>query len=180
MLSLINARCSDENHHRCENFFDGEDDLDMIEHEHELRAPESDDEWRALHDIRRKVLFENRGKFETYIENHPDDFKAGHHPLVLLYKGVVIGAVRVEVSGRVAWFRRVAIRDDLQRMGHGRVLLRLAEEFAKVEGCEEVRSNAAVEAVGFYERCGYQRDVSESSAPNSVRVRKSLHLSLHG
>ena len=146
----------------------------MIETEHELVAPRSNEEWRALHDIRRKVLFENRGKFDTYIENHPDDFKAGHHPLLLLYKGEAIGVVRVEVSGTVAWFRRIAIREDLQRKGHGRILLRLAEEFAKAEGCDEVLSNAAVEAVGFYERCGYERDVSESSPPNSVRVRKSL------
>lgn len=142
--------------------------------EHELRAPESGEEWRALHDIRRKVLFENRGKFGTYIENHPDDFKAGHYPLVLIYRKEVIGVVRVEVNETVAWLRRVAIREDLQRRGHGRVLLRLAEAFAKAEGCDQVVSNAAVEAVSFYERCGYAPDVSESSPPNSVRVRKSL------
>ena len=141
--------------------------------EHQLRAPVNDEEWRALHDIRRKVLFENRGKFDTYIENHPDDFKAGHYPLVLVYKDGVIGVVRVEVNGAVAWLRRVAIREDFQRLGHGRVLLQLAEAFAKSHGCDEVRSNAAVEAVGFYERCGYARDLSEPAPANSVRMRKS-------
>ena len=146
----------------------------MIENEHELRPPGSDDEWLAFHAIRRKVLFENRGKRESYIENHPDDFKAGHHPLILLYKGDVIGVIRVEVTETVAWFRRVAIREDLQRLGHGRVLLRLAEGFAKTKGCSEVRSNAAVEAVGFYERCGYSRDLSGPAPSNSVRVYKSL------
>jgi GNAT superfamily N-acetyltransferase len=142
--------------------------------EHELRAPVNDEEWRALHDIRRKVLFENRGKFDTYIENHPDDFKAGHYPLVLVYKDLVIGVVRVEVNGAVAWLRRVAIREDSQRLGHGRVLLQLAETFAKSQGCDELRSNAAVEAVEFYERCGYARDLSEPAPANSVRMRKSL------
>src|SRR5688572_15755468 len=107
----------------------------MIEFQHELRPPASDVEWQALHSIRRKVLFENRGKLETYIENHPDDFKSGHHPLVLLYRGEVIGVVRVEACEKVAWFRRIAIREDLQRLGHGRVLLRLAEAFAKSRGC---------------------------------------------
>jgi N-acetylglutamate synthase-like GNAT family acetyltransferase len=145
----------------------------MMITEHELRAPVSDEEWRALHHIRRKVLFENRGKFDTYIENHPDDFKAGHHPLVLVYKDVVIGVVRVEINEGVAWLRRVAIREDLQRMGHGRVLLQLAEAFAKEQGCHEVRSNAAVEAVAFYERCGYVRDVAEPAPVNSVRMHKS-------
>jgi N-acetylglutamate synthase-like GNAT family acetyltransferase len=142
--------------------------------EYQLRAPVSKEEWRALHDIRRKVLFENRGKFDTYIENHPDDFKTGHHPLVLVYQDVVIGVVRVEVDGTVAWLRRVAIREDLQRQGHGRVLLQLAEAFAKAQGCDEVRSNAAIEAVSFYERCGYTRDLSESAPVNSVRMHKSL------
>jgi GNAT superfamily N-acetyltransferase len=146
----------------------------MIESEHELRAPCSDEEWLAFHSIRRKVLFENRGKSESYIENHPDDFKTGHYPLILLYRGVVVGVIRVEVCEMVAWFRRVAIREDLQRLGHGRVLLRLAEAFAKAEGCNEVRSNAAVEAVGYYERCGYAHDLVTPAPPNSVRMWKSL------
>lgn len=146
----------------------------MIEFQHDLRTPRSDEEWRAFHAIRRKVLFENRGKTETYIENHPDDSKPGNHPLLLLYRGEIIGVLRIDVSGNVAWLRRVAIRDDLQRLGHGRVLLRLAEAFAKGEGCDEMRSNAAVEAVGFYERCGYTRDASAQSPVNSVRVWKSL------
>ena len=146
----------------------------MIKREYQLRRPDNDDEWRAFHDIRRKVLFENRGKVDAYLENHPDDSKTGNHPLVLIYKGDVIGVIRIDISANVAWLRRVAIREDLQRVGHGRVLLRLVEAFAKVEGCNEVRSNAAVEAVGFYERCGYARDLSVSAPINSVRVWKSL------
>jgi GNAT superfamily N-acetyltransferase len=146
----------------------------MIEFQHELKTPQSDEEWRVFHAIRRKVLFENRGKTEAYIENHPDDLKPGNHPLVLVYRGDVIGVLRIDVHGSVAWLRRVAIREDLQRAGHGRILLRLAEHFAKTEGCDEMRSNAAVEAVGFYERCGYARDVSAEPPVNSVGVRKSL------
>lgn len=148
--------------------------MNKSEPEHQLRAAATDEEWRAFHTIRRKVLFENRGKRESYIENHPDDLKPGNHPLVLLQAGVVVGVIRVDVSETLAWFRRVAIRDDLQRMGHGRVLLLRAEAFAKAQGCTEVRSNAAVEAVGFYERCGYARDPSADAPTNAVLVRKSL------
>src|SRR5262245_11736040 len=107
----------------------------MIEFEHELRAPCNDEEWRAFHDIRRNVLFENRGKLETYNENHPDDSKPGNHPLILLNHGVVVGVVRLDICEKVAWLRRVAIREDLQRLGHGRVLVRLVEAFADAEGC---------------------------------------------
>jgi GNAT superfamily N-acetyltransferase len=145
----------------------------MAKVEYELRAPRSSNEWRTFHEIRRKVLFENRGKVDAYIENHPDDSKAGNHPLILIYKGDIIGVIRIDISESVAWLRRVAIREDLQRLGHGRVLLRLAEAFARAEGCTEVRSNAAVEAVRFYERCGYVRDPAVAPV-NSVRVWKSL------
>ena len=145
----------------------------MLESEHQLRAPETDEEWAAFHAIRRKVLFENRGK-DDYIENHPDDFKTDNHPLILLYKGDVIGVVRIDVCESEAWLRRLAIREDLQRQGHGRVLLQLAESFAMTGNCSEVRTNAAVEAVGFYECCGYARDTEKLSPVNSVSMRKSL------
>ena len=146
----------------------------MIEFEHELRSPANDEEWRAFHEIRRKVLFEGRGKLEAYVENHPDDSKPGNHPLVLLHRGTVIGVIRIDISGPVAWLRRVAIHEDLQRLGHGRVLVRLAEAFARSKGCDQTRCNAAVEAIGFYERCGYAPDSSVSAPLNSVTMWKSL------
>jgi GNAT superfamily N-acetyltransferase len=146
----------------------------MSEREHELRAPVTDAEWHAFHAIRRRVLFENRGKGESYVENHPEDSKPGNHPLVLIYNGDIVGVLRLDVSETVAWLRRVAVREDLQRQGHGRILLRVAEVFAKEHGCDEVRTNAAVEAVGFYERCGYARDLNASSPPNSVRMWKRI------
>lgn len=146
----------------------------MIKLQHELRPPADEKEWDVFHTIRRKVLFENRGKVERYNENHPDDSKPGNHPLVLLYQGEIIGVMRLDVSGSFAWLRRVAIKEDLQRLGHGRMLLQLAEAFAKEEGCSEIRTNAAVEAVGFYERCGYLRAPDEPAPENSVRLRKGL------
>ena len=133
------------------------------------------DEWLAFHAIRRRVLFESRGKSEIYIENHPDDLKSGNHPLILLHRDIVIGVVRIDVDESVAWLRRVAIREDFRSLGHGRVLLQLAEAFAQAHGCNEIRSNAAVEAVGFYERCGYARQQVDSAPLNSVRVWKPLH-----
>jgi GNAT superfamily N-acetyltransferase len=146
----------------------------MEDNDHVLRAPRNGDEWRAYHAIRRQVLFENRGEVGVYIENHPDEFAPGHHPLVLIYSGAPIGVIRVDVSGRVAWFRRVAVCETLQRCGHGRTLLRLAEALARREGCQEVRSNVAADAVGFYERCGYSRDLSTPAAIGSVPMLKTL------
>jgi GNAT superfamily N-acetyltransferase len=138
-----------------------------------LCPPRNSDEWVDYHSIRRTVLFENRGEFGKYIENHPDELQPGHHPLVLVHNGRTSGVIRVDVIDRVAWFRRVAIREDLQRRGHGRALLSLAESFARDQGCHEVRSNVAPDAVDFYERCGYSRAV-EKDKRDSVAMRKAL------
>jgi GNAT superfamily N-acetyltransferase len=146
----------------------------MSEDEYELRTPGNDEEWSALHAIRRRVLFENRGKVDTYIENHPDDSKAGNYPLILLHRVEIVGVVRIDINQTTAWLRRVAIREDQHGLGHGRVLVRLAEIFARAKGCNEARCNAAVEAVGFYEHCGYAADLSISTPANSVSMLKAL------
>src|SRR5262249_29790947 len=99
----------------------------MTDDDHMLLSPRTHEEWLTYHTIRREVLFENRGEFGVYIENHPDEFQRDHHPMILVHNGVIIGVIRVDLASSVAWFRRVAIRDDLQRRGHGRTLLRLAE-----------------------------------------------------
>src|SRR6185295_19671074 len=96
------------------------------------------------------------------------------HSLILTHKGVTTGVIRVDIRDRVARFRRVAVREDLQRTGHGRVLISLAEHFAQNKGCNEVRSNVAHDAVGFYERCGYSLDNLHSAGSESLPMRKSL------
>jgi GNAT superfamily N-acetyltransferase len=118
--------------------------------EYELLSPSDAATWAAYHDIRRTVLFEARGRIGAYDANRPDETAPGHHPKVLSYRGEVVGVVRVDMSGSTATFRRVAIRGDRQRRGHGRMLLALAEQFAKAQGCRELMSHVAPDAVRFY------------------------------
>ena len=77
---------------------------------HTLRGPENEEEWRVYHAIRRKALFENRGRFGVYNENHSDEFEKDNHPLILFDRNTPIGVIRVDIHDRVAWFRRVAVR----------------------------------------------------------------------
>src|SRR5689334_4034743 len=125
---------------------------------HSLRSPETKEEWQAYHDIRRKVLFENRGRFNVYDENRSDEFAKGHYSLVLIVDGQVTGVIRVDIDDPgVAIFRRVAIRQELQRRGHGRIMLTLAERFASSKGCDSIQSFVDIDAVGFYEKCGFAK-----------------------
>ena len=134
----------------------------------ELRAPASAAEWAAYHDIRRRVLFELRGQGDVYDSNHPDELRAGHHPLILWNGAEAVGVIRVDIEGDVAIFRRVAIREDVQRRGHGRRLLSYAERFAETHSCRRIRSYVDAGAVGFYERCGFRR--VDAAAPDSGPV----------
>jgi GNAT superfamily N-acetyltransferase len=131
---------------------------------YELRRPGTDAEWAAYHQIRRRVLFEMRGRVGVYDAQYPDELRPGNHPLLLLHDGAPVGVIRVDVEPGRAIFRRVAIREDVQGVGHGRVLLSLAETFARGAGCELVHSYVDPGAVGFYERCGFKRDSSAAPA----------------
>ncbi len=138
----------------------------------ELRAPTTEGDWAAYHAIRRHVLFELRGNGSAYDANHPDERQPGHYPLVLWDADVAAGVIRIDVQNAVAIFRRVAIREDLQRRGYGRHLLRAAERFAIEHGCTRALSHVDREAVGFYERSGFRNDSSEDGA--TVRMSKQL------
>jgi GNAT superfamily N-acetyltransferase len=140
---------------------------------YQLRAPSSDSEWTAYHAIRRTVLFERRGRFDVYDAAHPDEVRPGHYPFLLLYNREPIGTIRVDIADDEALFRRVAIREDVQRQGHGRKMLELAEGFVREQHRNRIRSHVDPEAVGFYERCGFTRERVEAGGA-TILMRKDL------
>jgi GNAT superfamily N-acetyltransferase len=145
---------------------------------HELVTPTDPAHWRAYHDIRRRVLFEARSQFGVYDESRPDEKAPGHHPKLLLYRGDPIGVVRIDIDAATAIFRRVAVRSDVQRLGHGRVLLILAQRFAQECGCVRLVSYVAADAVEFYQRCGFtiESESSGASGREPVYMSKALEV----
>src|SRR2546430_16780903 len=94
-----------------------------------LRPVRSPQEWSVYHAIRRDAIFAALLPGQAYDEHDPDEFERGHLPHVLVRDGEVIGTVRIDFIGATqAGLRLIAIRRDLQRQGHGRVLLRPAEQ----------------------------------------------------
>jgi GNAT superfamily N-acetyltransferase len=143
---------------------------------HELVTPRDPVEWRAYHDIRRDVLFEARGQIGVYDETHPDERAPGHHSKLLLYRGDPVGVVRIDIDATTAIFRRVAVRSDVQRLGHGRALLTLAQRFAQGSGCVSLVSYVAADAVEFYQRCGFTvgSDITGAAGHEPVYMAKRL------
>ena len=143
---------------------------------HELVTPTDPAEWHAYHEIRRRVLFEARGQFGVYDESRPDEKAPGHHPKLLLYRGDPVGVVRIDIDATTAICRRVAVRSDVQRLGHGRVLLMLAQRFAQESGCVRLVSYVAADAVAFYQQCGFTIGSASSGASGREPVYMSKAL----
>lgn len=123
----------------------------------ELVTPTTTEAWAAYHDIRRRVLYERRGRIGVYDANHPDDGSPSNFPKVLVHGSEYVGALRIDFVGEIAYLRSVAIAEPHQRKGFGRALIRLAESFARFEGgAKRVESFVAPDAVSFYEKCAYQ------------------------
>ena len=121
-----------------------------------LKSPTTAAEWEAYHSIRRRVLWEARGRVGVYDDAHPDEHKDGNFPKLLMLANAPIGAIRIDIVGPIGWFRRVAIVESLQRQGHGSKLMRMAEAFARKHGVSRLQSNVDRGAIAFYERFGFR------------------------
>lgn len=141
--------------------------------QYQLRAPANEAEWQSYHEIRRAVLWEARGQGSVYDPNRPDERLPNRFARILFFEDMPVGVLRIDIEPPNAIFRRVAVRLQHQRKGHGRVMLMLAEEFARKHGCVCVGSDVAPDAVGFYESCGFRRSAS-ARAGASVPMEKAL------
>jgi GNAT superfamily N-acetyltransferase len=120
-----------------------------------LTRPACDGDWDAYHAIRRSVHFED----ENAPADHDEDVAPGNYPLLLWLNGQPVGAIRIDsLDGGGAAFRLVAIHPACQGQGHGRVLLREAEAFARDIGCRKAVIYSTLEAAGFYATVGYAED----------------------
>ena len=143
----------------------------------ELKAPISEDDWKVYHKIRREVLFEARGRYGVYDEQHPDEHVEGNYPQIYSVSGEIIGVVRIDLERlkHQATFRRLAIREDKQRNGYGRYLMMAAEAFASANSCSYFIANVSLDAIGFYEQIGYRLDPEnpENDAKNPCMIKPS-------
>ena len=141
---------------------------------HQLRRVETPEDWQALHRIRRAVLFAPGRRSMAYDENHPDDRAAGNTPYLLLADGEAVGVARLDQRGTEGIVRSVAVVDDRQGTGLGRVLDELLEAEARRLGITKLRVSANDDAVGFYEKTGWCRATTSRTTTGSVKMEKIL------
>jgi GNAT superfamily N-acetyltransferase len=138
-----------------------------------LSRPASVEEWAAYHAIRRRVAFEAGEQ----IEDDPEERAQGHFPLLLKLGLAPVGTIRVDsLNNGDAALRLVAIDPRRQGEGHGRILLREAEGFAREIGCRRAVVYATPEAAGFYAAAGYaEHDFDDNYFGGIVQMAKPLH-----
>ncbi len=144
-----------------------------VQRVYRLRRPASPEDWAAYHSIRRRVAFEAG---ET-VEDDPEERAPAHYPLLLKRGRTAIGTIRIDsLNDGDAAFRLVAIDPASQGEGHGRVLLREAEGFARAIGCRRAVVYATPEAAGFYAAAGYNEDeFDDNYFGGIVQMVKPLH-----
>lgn len=137
-----------------------------------LSRPASAEEWAAYHAIRRRVAFEAGEEIEDAEELAQD-----HFPLLLTRDAYPVGTIRVDsLANGDAALRLVAIDPAHQGEGHGRILLREAEGFARDIGCRRAVVYATPEAAGFYAAAGYIEDeFDDNYFGGIVQMAKPLH-----
>jgi GNAT superfamily N-acetyltransferase len=138
-----------------------------------LSRPASAEEWAAYHAIRRRVAFEAG----EAIDDDPEERAQGHFPLLLKLGAAAIGAIRVDsLNNGDAALRLVAIDPSFQGGGHGRILLREAEGFARDIGCRRAVVYATPDVAGFYAAAGYaEAEFDDNYFGGIVQMAKPLH-----
>ena len=143
-----------------------------------LQPTRSAQEWTAYHSIRREAIFAPLLPGQAYDESDGDEFMPGNLPHVLIRDGEVVGTVRIDlIDDTQAGLRLIGIRRDLQRQGHGAVLLALAEQAARAFGRTEVVINAHPTSLTFYLANGYRKGAWRDKGPVPamlIRVGKRL------
>ena len=135
---------------------------------------------KTYHRIRREELFEARGRHGVYDPAHPDEHAPGHSPLLLKLDDRGVSTTRLDLrAGGVAVVRMVATSGSERGKGHGRALMAHIETFARAHGVTTLVVNAAPEAVGYYERMGFAREIWDTSElvginATSVQMSKTL------
>lgn len=132
-----------------------------------LAPPQCQEDWRAFHKIRRNVFQVRRPEEIT---------EPSCHPLLLWHEDKPIGAVQIDsLPNQAAALRLVAIDTPWQACGHGRALLRHAEDFVKDLGCRKAVVYATPEAAGFYAGAGYaEEDWDDTYMSGVVQMLKTL------
>ncbi len=122
-----------------------------------ITTPKSKEEFKAYYALRYRVL---REPFGLPKGTEKDDYE----PISLHFIAVddrkpeeIIGAVKMfEKAPGIAQFSHLAVNENHQGQGIGRLLVDTVEEHARQMGYKIIGTSTRLTATGFYEKLGYR------------------------
>ncbi len=119
----------------------------------EIRSPQTELEWQAYYDLRYRIL---RAPLNQPLGSEKNDGDATGVHFALYEDGILRAIARLDrAEPGLAQVRFVAVDDNLQGRGYGRMIMQATEEAAKQRGDTEMILQARDYAVDFYLKLGY-------------------------
>jgi GNAT superfamily N-acetyltransferase len=111
--------------------------------------------WEVFHEICKKEIFEKASV--QYDEKHPSFSDERFSHFLLIIGSSPGGAVKIELldRGSEAILRIIALKEEFQNKGIGKVALQKIENFLSSKGVLKLYLNSDPEVAMFYEKCGY-------------------------
>ena len=119
-----------------------------------LTQPETDQDFQQYYNLRWRILRKPWGQTEGS-ERDITDVNCYH--IMAVINGDVAGVARLEFTDHgFSQLRYMAVDDIYQGKGVGRSILDHMEQYSKENNAREIFLNARENALGFYEKSGYQ------------------------
>ncbi len=118
-----------------------------------IRAPRTKSEWENYYDLRYRMLRAPLGK-PRGSERNPEDISGEH--FAVYSKGKLRAIARLDqAESKIAQVRFVAVENESQGKGYGRILMVQTERVAMKRGDKKMILHARENAVDFYLDLGY-------------------------
>jgi ribosomal protein S18 acetylase RimI-like enzyme len=118
-----------------------------------VKQPESPEELRQYFDLRWRILRAPWGQAQG---SEKDDIEDHCFHLIAKHNNQTVGVGRLSYnSATEAQIRYMAVAEDYERRGIGRMVVRYLEQQAINSGISTIVLHAREPAVGFYQRLGY-------------------------
>ena len=120
-----------------------------------ISSPKTRDEFKAYYELRYKVLREPWGMQRG---SEKDDYEpiSDHYMAIDEDSGEMVGVVKLfEKEPGLGWFSHLAVKDNWQRKGIGKLLINFIEEKAKEKGYQALGCLSRLNTTAFFEKEGY-------------------------
>lgn len=138
----------------------------------QVHTPETEQEFEEYYQLRwsllRAPLQRPKGSEKDIYDEHSE------HRMILDAKGIPIACGRIYTEGaNESQIHYMAVNPDYRKQGLGSLLISALEDEAYKAGSERIVMNARLEAVPFYEKCGFSV-VGSGRVSEGVRHRQMI------